>query len=124
MTPANRFYDSPHFELARVHKAAATRDVVLTRTAGYEGAAALPQDIIDLDTEIREIVRSLAPGEFQFRERKLRLVAEKRRYVWADVYRIDFEGCDVWLKLKLEPDRQGEYVLVLSLHRWDDSRPI
>lgn len=124
MTPANRFYDNPHYELSRVHQAAAARDIVLTRRASVEGAAALPSDIIDLDIEIREIVRSLVPGEFRFRERERRLVAGKRIYVWADVYRIDFEGCDVWLKLKLEPDRRGEHVLVLTLHRWDDTRPI
>lgn len=42
---------------------------------------------------------------------------------WVDVYRVDFEGCDLWLKIKLENDTSGEFVVVISLHEWDESMP-
>jgi hypothetical protein len=123
MARGNRRYDRPHFELARVHTAASQRTIVITRRAQAEGLAVLPPGIIELGAEIREIVVSLVIDEFEFSERRTRVVKGVRIESRVDVYRIDFEGRDLWMKIKLEQDASGDFVVVISLHGWDPSRP-
>ncbi len=124
MPKANRRTDRPRFSLADVHAAAATREIVITLRARTEGARALPADLIDLDDEIRAIIVSLVVDEFQFAEVRTRNVDGRRSRSWVDVYRVDFEGCDLWLKIKLETDPAGQFVVVISLHEWDESIPL
>ncbi len=121
MNRRDRAYQEPHFALPRVLLAALGRDVIITRRATQEAEAAFPADSIDLDAELRGIVRSLVPEEFQFAQRQTN---SKGAVTWVDVYRIDFEGCDIWLKIKLESDRHGEYVVIISCHEWDENIPI
>ena len=121
MNRRNRAYQEPHFALATVLAAAAHRDVIVTNRAAQEAGTSFPPDLVDLDVELREVVRSLVPEEFQFAQRQS---LSAGAVTWVDVYRIDFEGCDIWLKIKLESDRHGEYVVIISCHEWDENIPI
>jgi Motility quorum-sensing regulator, toxin of MqsA len=124
MPRQNRRYEKPHYDLARVHSAAAHRDIVITGKASTEAVSALPRDIIDIDGEIREIVVSLTAEEFVFTEKRTRKIGPKRVTSIVDVYRVDFEGSDIWMKLKIEQDNGGDFVLIISFHEWDTRRPI
>lgn len=123
MPRANRRTGKPHFAPSRVHAAAAARDIVITRRALHEGTRALPPDLIDIEGEIRALVGSLVIDEFEFAEFQTRQHGGTRKRSWVDVYRVDFENRDLWLKLKLEQDAQGDFVVVISLHEWDDTTP-
>jgi hypothetical protein len=118
---SDRIYDQPHFPLSTIVAVAVTRDILITDRAIREAELAFPSDLVDLDEQLREIVASLVPDEFQFAQRK---ILTGGGVSWVDVYRIDFEGCDVWLKIKLESDKHGEYVAIISCHQWDESIPI
>ena len=124
MARANRRYKKPHYDIGRVHSAANTRDIVVTGKASHEALSALPTDIVDIDLEIQTILRSLVRDEFMFSEKRTRTIAGSKVISWVDVYRIDFEGLDLWLKLKVEQDSCGDYVLVISFHNWDETRSI
>lgn len=120
MKRSDRVYQDPHYPLPEV-QAAAKRDIVITGKAVREARVAYPADLIDLESELRETVRTLLPEEFQFAQRK---PIREGVHSWVDVYRIDFEGCDIWLKLKIEHDAAGPHVVVISCHQWDEGIPI
>ena len=124
MARPNRRYKKPHYELSRVHSVASARDIVITTRAVRDATRTLPPDIIDVGVELREIAASLTLEEFVFSERQTRRKDGKELVSVVDVYKIDFEGSECWLKLKLEQDESGDYVVVISFHEWDDSRTI
>ena len=123
MPRPNRRYDNPHYDLARVHAAARDRDVAVTDRARADAERVLPSDIVDLDLEISEIVRSLVRDEFEFSETQTRQYKGRSFVSVVDVYRIDFENRDLWLKLKIEQDLEClDVAVVISFHEWDDTR--
>jgi hypothetical protein len=124
MSRKDRTYDKPHYKLGLVHAAAAARDIVLTGTATADAERVLPRDLIDVDGQIREVVASLTIEEYEFTQTLVRKVGTKKIRSIVDVYRIDFEGADIWMKIKVEQDAEGDYVVIISFHEWDDSRPI
>jgi hypothetical protein len=43
----------------------------------------------------------------------------------VDVYQVQYDERDLWLKLKLElTEHSKQYALVVSFHEWDHSRPV
>ena len=124
MPRPNRQYDKPHYDLTRVHDTAAKRDIVVTGRASAEATRVFPPDLIDIDGEIREIIASLTPAEYEFTDKRTNKVGLKTFHSIVDVYRIDFEGVDIWIKIKIEQDCDGDFVVVISFHEWDDSRPV
>lgn len=117
----DRDYRQPYYSLSLVISLAHAREIVLTGRAATGAVNVFPGDLIDLDYELREIVKSLVINEFQFAQRKSGIYGNVS---WVDVYRVDFEDCDVWLKLKTEQDETGDYVVIISCHEWDESIPI
>jgi hypothetical protein len=113
----DRRYDEPYYPLERVHEAVSFDQIALTRKARDEAEALFPDEPIEIAESITEIVGGLTRDEFRF--------SQERDGEWIDVYRVECEGCDVWLKLKLEKDpREPEMVIVISFHEWDDSREV
>ncbi len=117
MVRRDRRIDRPRHPINRVREAARFGQIALTRKALREAELVLPSDLIDYEGEITGIVADLTLPEFQF--------AQERDGEWVDVYRVDFEGIDLWVKLKLEQDAGSpEMVVVISFHLWDDSREV
>lgn len=104
--------------LERVRACIALRQFVVTRRAELvDGPRVLPPGTIAVFETIRSIVASLEERQWRFRQEK--------GGTWVDVYRVEYEGRSLWLKLRLELNQHSkEYVVVVSFHEWDETRPI
>jgi hypothetical protein len=118
MARADRRYDGgPQYPLDQVHRCTALPQFRVTRRAQYtDGPNALP-GVLDVFGTIKSLVLGLTESEWRF--------AQEKDATWVDVYQVEHEGRSLWLKLKLElMEHAKQYVLVVSFHEWDHSRPI
>jgi hypothetical protein len=73
-----------------------------------------PPDIIRIDLEITDIVAALDSTEFVFSQ-------EMRGRTPADIYKVEFEGLDYYVKLKVEVSPLGhDVVTILQFKPWVD----
>ena len=115
----DRRYDGgPEFPLEKVRACIAVSQFALSRKAEYtDGPRILPGGTIDVFGTVKGLVSELREDDWKF--------AQEMNGRWVDVYRVNYEGRDVWLKLKVELWQHAkEHAVVISFHEWDDDRPI
>lgn len=112
-----RYTGEPHYPLVQVRACTGLMQFRLTRKVQYsDGPRALP-GVIDVFGTIKDLVLALDEGHWRF--------AQEKDGSWVDVYQVQYEDRDLWLKLKLEMMAHSrQYAVVVSFHEWDHSRPI
>jgi|GEM_PF-2111128 len=118
MKRSDRRYDGgPEYPLEKVRSCTSIPQFTLTRKAFVEAQRVLPAGAIDVFGTIKEIVLGLDETQWRF--------SQEKDGQWVDVYYVEYEGRDIWLKLKLELNQHSkEYTIVISFHEWDHSREI
>lgn len=116
--PDRRYDGGPHFPLEQVRRCTSLPQFRVSRKAQYtDGPRVLPPGTVDVFGTIKSLVLGLEEEQWQFSQEK-----DGR---WVDVYRVEYSGRDIWLKLKLElMEHSKQYSVVISFHEWDHSRPI
>lgn len=114
--PDRRYAGGPQYPLERVRTCTALPQFRITRKAQFtDGPRVLP-GVIDVFGTIKRLVHELDEAQWRF--------AQEKDGAWVDVYQIEYAGRDLWLKLKMElMEHAKEYVVVVSFHEWDHSRP-
>lgn len=114
----NRRYEGdPHYPLDDVLRLAGVRLLTFTKKALDVEAPNVMPDVLNRAEAIRRLVLALTREQWRF--------AEEKGGGYVDVYQLRYGEDDVWLKLKVEPQRHAKkIVLVISFHEWDEDRPI
>lgn len=114
----DRRYDGgPHHPLEQVRACTGLAQFRVTRKAQYTDGPRVLDGVLDVFGTIKDLVLGLDEGQWCF--------AQEKDGGWVDVYQVQYEERDLWLKLKLElMEHSKRYAVVVSFHEWDHSRPI
>lgn len=112
--------DQPEYPLETVRSLANAGKLAVEPRALRSAIEILPYDdprpLKKAREEIAYIIERLVMEEFEYRQ-------DIPGRTPADVYRVDWEEMDLYLKLKIEPDIEGpgeQVVTVLSFKPWTD----
>jgi hypothetical protein len=116
-----RYTGGPRHSLDEVRACTGLTQFRVTRKAQYtDGPRVLDgvlDGVLDVFGTIKGLVLALHEGQWRF--------AQEKDGGWVDVYQVQYEERDIWLKLKLElMEHSKQYAVVVSFHEWDHSRPI
>jgi hypothetical protein len=109
-----RFSNKPHYDPAFV-RALVQSERIAFEPRALRAARLLFPDVVDIVEEFSVVLADLRLEEFEYTQ-----VLQDRSP--ADIYHIEFEARDLYLKIKIEndPEDGNDVVAVISLHEWED----